>query len=571
MRCVPVGASHRLRWGCLSLTAIVAVLALTNDAAEARRHKRSHGRLASISSSYDPPYAAIVVDAKNGGVLHAANPDAPRHPASLTKIMTLYLLFERLESGKITLETQMPVSEEASSQAPTKLGLRPGDMLKVEDAIGGLVTKSANDAAVVVAEALGGSVDEFARAMTRKARALGMKNTTYRNANGLPNDEQITSARDQALLGIAIQERFPKYYRYFSTRSYTYRGNAMRNHNHLLGMVEGVDGIKTGFTRDSGFNLVTSVKRGPRFIVAVVLGGRSAGSRDAKMRDLIETHMANASTKPPSELVAVAKPEPVPVTKPQLTTPQLASTDNNQASVIPPRANELPAPIAPGSTAPITPVKVKTVTVKVVPPKNDITPANITPLKSDVTNTVVASAMPAPIARPEPPRATAFAATSPDEALAETLAAAAPIESAPSTPNLPPARTSVVTKLASVATAAKEAAIPAAKAEPAPVAKVAALAKTEEHYASAPRHTTRGGWAIQVGAYEDEGEAKQKISTAKTKITAVLQKAEAYIERTVKGAKTYYRARFAGFDRDQAEAACKRLKREDVACMALKI
>src|SRR5882757_2468903 len=200
MRCVPVGASRRLRWGCLSLAATVALLALTSDPADARRrNKRSHGRLASISSSYNPPYAAIVVDAKNGGVLHAANPDAPRHPASLTKIMTLYLLFERLESGKITLDTQMPVSEEASSQAPTKLGVKPGDTLKVEDAIKGLVTKSANDAAVVIAEALaGGDAEEFARMMTRKARALGMRSTTYRNPNGLPNDEQITTARDQA-------------------------------------------------------------------------------------------------------------------------------------------------------------------------------------------------------------------------------------------------------------------------------------------------------------------------------------------------------------------------------------
>ena len=567
MRCVPVGASRRLRWGCLSLTAIVALLALTSDPADARRHKRSHGRLASISSSYDPPYAAIVVDAKSGGVLHAANPDAPRHPASLTKIMTLYLLFERLESGKITLETQMPVSEEASIQAPTKLGLKPGDTLKVEDAIKALVTKSANDAAVVIAEALGGTEDEFARAMTRKARALGMKNTTYRNANGLPNDEQITSARDQALLGIAIQERFPKYYRYFSTLSFVYRGNAMRNHNHLLGNVEGVDGIKTGFTRDSGFNLVTSVKRGPRFIVAVVLGGRSASSRDARMRDLIETHIAQASTKPPAALVAeAAKPEatPAPAAK-----PQLASADSAQESIIPPRANEAAAPIAPGSNAPITPVKVKTVTVKLMPPKNS------------VTNTVTASVMPAPAAKPEPMHATAFAATTPDEALAETLAAAAPIETtAPSAPTPappPPARSGVLGTLPAVAAATK---VQPTKAEPAPKVVASAKteaktgqteAKTEEHYATAPRHATRGGWAIQVGAYEDEGEAKQKISTAKGKITDVLKKAEAYIERTVKGAKTYYRARFAGFDRDQAEAACKRLKREDVACMALKI
>jgi D-alanyl-D-alanine carboxypeptidase len=561
MGCVPLGASCRLRWGCLSLTAIVALLALTSDPADARRHhRRSHGRLASIASSYDPPYAAIVVDAKSGGVLHAANPDAPRHPASLTKIMTLYLLFERLESGKITLETQMPVSEEASIQAPTKLGLKPGEMLKVEDAIKALVTKSANDAAVVIAEALGGSEDEFARAMTRKARALGMKNTTYRNANGLPNDEQITSARDQALLGIAIQERFPKYYRYFSTLSFVYRGNAMRNHNHLLGSVEGVDGIKTGFTRDSGFNLVTSVKRGPRHIVAVVLGGRSASSRDARMRDLIDAHIAQASTKPPAALVAEAprpepKPEPTPVPAAK---PQLASAGGAQASMIPPRANEAPAPIAPGSTAPITPVKVKTVTVRLVPPKTAI------------TNTVTASVMPAPVAKPEPLHATAFAAPTPDEALAETLAAASPIETtAPSAP--PPARAAALGKSPVIAAPTKEAAVQPAKAEPAPAAKVLAPTKAEEQYASAPRHTARGGWAIQVGAYEDEGEAKQKISSAKSKVTGVLQKAEAYIERTMKGAKTYYRARFAGFDRDQAEAACKRLKREDVACMALKI
>src|SRR5258708_30634560 len=164
----------------------------------------------------------------NGGVLHAANPDAPRHPASVTKIMPLYLLVERLESGKIALDTQMPVSEEASSQAPTKLGLKPGETLKVEDAIKGLVTKSANDAAVVIAEALGGSEEEFARAMTLKARMLGMTSTTYVNASGLPAMEQITTARDQALLGHAIQHRVPVYYQYFATPTFLWRGPPMR-------------------------------------------------------------------------------------------------------------------------------------------------------------------------------------------------------------------------------------------------------------------------------------------------------------------------------------------------------
>jgi D-alanyl-D-alanine carboxypeptidase len=541
MYCVPVGASRRLRWGCMSLAAIVAMLALTSDPADARRrYKRSKGKPAA-ASSYNPPYAAIVVDANNGAVLHAAAPDAARHPASLTKIMTLYLLFERLESGKISLDTPMEVSEEASMQAPTKLGLKPGSTLTVEDAIKGLVTKSANDASVVIAEALSGSEDEFARAMTRKARALGMKNTTYRNANGLPNDDQVTTARDQALLGIAIQERFPKQYRYFSLASFVYRGHAIRNHNRLLGKVEGVDGIKTGFTRNSGFNLVTSVKRGPRRMVAVVLGGRSGGSRDARMRELITAHIGQASTK--AAVVAqvaetVSKPEPA-------ARPQLASADSTP-SFSPPRANEVAAAVTPGSNAPLTPVKVKTVTVKLVPPKN------------------------APAAKPDPVRTAALAPSQPEEALVESLAAAAPIEAAPSSsfapapvPAPPAPQPGVLGKLPAMMAAAKDAAIPSAKAEE-------ALARSPAP-AAARHHTTRGGWAVQIGAYEDEGEAKQHLSSAKPKISRVFEKAEPYIERTVKGAKTYYRARFAGFDRDQAEATCKRLKRDDIACMALKI
>src|SRR5215207_2749923 len=185
----------------------------------------------------------------------------------------------------------MEVSEYASEQAPTKLGLKPGQTLRVEDAIKGLVTRSANDAAVVIAETIGGSESDFARLMTRKARALGMSKTTYRNASGLPNDEQLTTARDQATLGRAIQDRFPRYYRYFSTSVFAYRGQSIRNHNRLLGNVEGVDGIKTGYTRASGFNLVTSMRRGDRHVVAVVLGGTSGGARDARMRTLVEQHV----------------------------------------------------------------------------------------------------------------------------------------------------------------------------------------------------------------------------------------------------------------------------------------
>ena len=220
--------------------------------------------------------------------------------------MTLYMLFERLESGKLSLDSQLRVSEHAADQSPTKLGLREGSTISVEDAIKGLVTRSANDAAVVVAENLAGSEEEFARQMTRKARALGMSNTTYRNASGLPDSAQVTTARDQATLGRAIQERFPRYYRYFSTRSFTFRGQRIGNHNRLLGKVEGVDGIKTGYIRASGFNLVTSVKRDGRHVVAVVLGGTSAGARDSRMRQLLAQHVGSASTRRTAPMIAEA-------------------------------------------------------------------------------------------------------------------------------------------------------------------------------------------------------------------------------------------------------------------------
>ena len=191
---------------------------------------------------------------------------------------------------------------------PTKLGLKPGSTIAVEDAIKGIVTRSANDAAVVVAEAIAGDEDAFARLMTRKAQTLGMSRTIYKNASGLPDSGQVTTARDQSILGRAIQERFPRYYKYFSIRTFTFRGQSIGNHNHLLGRVEGVDGIKTGYISASGFNLVTSVHRGNRYLVAVVMGGSSAGSRDARMRDLISDKIAMASAKRTAPMVAEARP-----------------------------------------------------------------------------------------------------------------------------------------------------------------------------------------------------------------------------------------------------------------------
>src|SRR3954452_13365423 len=290
-------SSRAIRVCALGLATLTTAIIFTTGSADARRHRaRHHVRHHEARPSYSPAFASIIVDGNSGATLTAKDPDGSRHPASLTKIMTLYLLFERLESGKMKLDTEMEVSQHASEQAPTKLGLRPGQTLKVEDAIKGLVTRSANDAAVVIAEAIAGDEDDFAKVMTRKARALGMTRAVYRNASGLPDDDQVTTARDQATLGRAIQDRFPRYYRYFSTSVFNYHGHSIRNHNHLLGNVEGVDGIKTGYTRASGFNLVTSMRRGNRHLIGVVLGGRSGGSRDAIMRNLLAENLEKGAT-----------------------------------------------------------------------------------------------------------------------------------------------------------------------------------------------------------------------------------------------------------------------------------
>ena len=273
--------------GAIGLSAALAVAVASPAEARRRAHKPAGG-------GYNPPFASMVVDAKTGRTLHGENEDAPRHPASVTKVMTLYLLFEQLERGQMSLETPLQVSHNAARQAPSKLGLRPGSTIQVQDAIGALVTKSANDVAVVVAENLAGSEEAFAERMTRKARALGMHRTVYRNASGLPNPQQTTTARDLTILARAIQERFPRHYRNFQARIFTFAGQAYRNHNKLLGRVEGVDGIKTGFTNKSGFNLMTSARNDDRHIVAVVLGGRSGGSRDQIMAGLVNTYLPRA-------------------------------------------------------------------------------------------------------------------------------------------------------------------------------------------------------------------------------------------------------------------------------------
>ncbi|MGZ6016292.1 MAG: D-alanyl-D-alanine carboxypeptidase [Phenylobacterium sp.] len=274
-----------------------------------------------ILSAKEGRYAAIVVDAKTGEVLYDRSPDAPRYPASITKVMTLYLTFEALSQGKLSLSDTLTISPHAASMAPTKLGLHPGETISVDDAIRAIAVKSANDMAVALAERIGGSEPRFATLMTLRAQELGMTNTRFVNASGLPDSRQLTSARDIALLSRSVMRDFPQYYSYFGQRQFTFRGETMGNHNHLLDSMPGVDGLKTGYTNASGFNLAASAVQNGRRLIAVVLGGSSVAARDNNVEDLLYTGFEVLRRRDRGEQITVAQnlfePEPTgPVMRP---------------------------------------------------------------------------------------------------------------------------------------------------------------------------------------------------------------------------------------------------------------
>ena len=272
--------------GALALTSLAGV-------AEAKaKHKHGSGGGGHLAQflhfTSQPKYAAIVVDAKSGEVLYEQSPDAHRYPASLTKIMTMYLAFEALQEHRLSFDDRLVISPHAAAQAPSKVGLRAGQTIGVRDAMDAIAVLSANDMAVAMAEKLGGTEAHFAEMMTAKARQLGMNNTQYVNANGLPDTRQLTTARDLSILSRAVLRDYPQYYAFFSTRQFTYLGRTTKNHNHLLGQMPGVDGIKTGFTNASGFNLAASAVRDDRRLIAVVLGGSSTAARDLHVEDLLD-------------------------------------------------------------------------------------------------------------------------------------------------------------------------------------------------------------------------------------------------------------------------------------------
>src|SRR5882757_2881016 len=288
--------------------------------------------------------AYIILDATSGRELSSDQPDQPRHPASLTKLMTIYLTFSALDSGRLSLGDGLPVSINALNAPPTKMGLPPGGTVNVRDATMALVTRSANDAAIVLAEALGGDEATFAQMMTQKARQLGMTSTVYRNASGLPNREQVTTARDLARLAFALMRDFPHYYAVFSVQSYAYRGRILENHNRMLLSYEGADGLKTGYTVASGFNLVMSAMRDNRRLIGVVMGGDSAGQRDRMMAMLMDQGFTSAASMRLSAWTNVRKPASARYT----------ATNFDPSLVIPETTPRLAVAAAPPPAAPST-------------------------------------------------------------------------------------------------------------------------------------------------------------------------------------------------------------------------
>lgn len=248
--------------------------------------------------------AYFILDAKTGHVLGSANADVKNHPASLTKMMTMYLAFEAVHHGKLRWNSQLRVSKYASARPPTKLFLKPGSTISLRDAVNGMITRSANDAATVVAEAIGGSESNFAAMMTAKARQLGMSRSSFVNASGLPDTRQISTARDMSTLAVALINDFPSEYKLFSQRSFMFHGHRITGHNHLMARYQGMDGIKTGYTNASGFNLVSAVKRGNRRVIGVVFGGRTARSRDDYMAALLDRYFDKATPLANTRLVA---------------------------------------------------------------------------------------------------------------------------------------------------------------------------------------------------------------------------------------------------------------------------
>ncbi len=544
--------------GAISLA--LAVLSLTLSPAEARhwrnhhRHSFAHSHAGAWRSHYgsirsdraglshsEANIAAIVVDGNTGKTIFARNENDQRFPASITKVMTLYLLFEQLDEGRLRLDSNIGISAAAAAQKPTKLGLHPGETIAVDDAIKAVVTRSANDIAVAIAEAIGGDESHFAALMTQKARELGMNRTHFANASGLPNSEQLTTAHDLAILGRAIQERFPRYYRYFATRVFYYRHAAIMNHNHLLDRVEGMDGIKTGYTNASGFNLLSSVKRGGHSIVAVVLGGASARSRDRIMAGLIDDNIEDST-------IARAA--------------SLGTSSDTQAATAPQSRAGSPGPEESQPENPLRPA----FTPGAARPGMSFDPLPVASLNADAPRNKPRTAFVAGTPRPPAPDNLAMEGEwGRKQARLDGSTFHSPIDTGAGLSTATPA-------------ALRQGAGGGQLLAPKITARIADLPRsTPLGTADPPRIAApdlpppverRDGWMIQIGATPDVDKATELLARAKSEDPKTLARAHAFTEKIQKGSETLYRARFAGLEADIAERVCKTLKRSGFSCFA---
>lgn len=513
--------SSLLRRGIRASTRLLAALAVT-----------AAGLLATpAAQAYNPPYAAIVVDVKTGRTLHAENADATRFPASLTKVMTLYLVFDRLERGVLRLDSPLTVSRNAAAEPPSKLGLRAGSTITVENAILALTTRSANDVATAVAENLGGSVENFTREMTRTARNLGMNRTVFRNAHGLPNREQVTTARDMSILAIAVQDRFPQYYHYFSRRSFAFNGTTHRNHNRLLGRVSGVDGIKTGFIRASGFNLMTNANTNNRHIVTIVMGGRSGAHRDGIVERLVKNHLPRA--------YAGARQTPRLAGTAVAFVPNILPPPRPAGIGVPPAAFASASPSGTGN-----PLDLAAMRPAVAPERNaggTTTPGTATPRGSgslrQASNAVssgndgnrIAAFTDATGSVPLPPADIGNRHEAQGDASGEIQVASVDARAAIPQQNTPQEST------------------PAARA-------------------SAPAITP---WVVQIAAVDSQDAALGMLDTARERVGGPLRNATPFTEPVQTGGTTLHRARFSGFEtQSEARDACRQLERRGFACFA---
>jgi D-alanyl-D-alanine carboxypeptidase len=475
--------------------------------------------------------AALIEDGITGKVLYARNETALRHPASLTKMMTLYLLFEALRAHHVSMETQMPVSAHASVQKPTKLSLRPGQTINVDTAIRAIVIRSANDVAVVIAEALGGTESHFAVMMTEKARQLGMKDTNYHNASGLPDALQITTATDLAILARHLAYDFPQYFPYFGTAGFTYKGVYYPTHDNLIGRYQGADGIKTGYTGASGFNLATSVTREGVHLIAIVMGGRTAIRRDLEMMHLLDTEFAQIDANP--ALVARATPP-----------------WRNLASATPPANPEPTLPLSAEQFAALSATPAMAAPSPAGSPSDDEDTAE-SRRAPDENYSIIHAEAPALASVAQPPQPATLPA----------VPAVPAIKPAPAQPM--PAR-QASTQPAQIAALAPK---PTATAVVSPALRSSSAGEGDvDQTGSAPGRN----WTIQVGAFADSTLAKAQLEAFAKKAQDVVGQAVRIVAPlTSANGHTIYRARFGLYAEQEARAVCDKLTQRGQTCFAV--